>query len=500
MGSRVRGLTRRGLVGGGIAAGAAALLPAARAGAAPSAHPWDDLAGSISGEVILAGEPSYLARVTPAALHYLRESPLAVVVPRTDADVATAVSFARSQSLPLRVRGGGHGYAGYCTTSGVLLDMSGMREVAFDADSRTVRLGGGVRGIDAHSGLRRHGHWIPAGNCTGVGLAGYVQGGGFGFYQRRYGLGCDNVIEADLVTADGRTIRTNAQAEPDLLWALRGAGGGNLGVVTSFRMKAFPTDGHSSVAMIIWRGCPTAPLVSRIAEMIDSTGDEITWHFTCDATSPDALRGSSLPQVTLMCHGFTPPGRIESALAEVTGLYQPALSIVRELGFWQSHEFLSGNHLPENGLWYVKSCFLPGPLRPESIEILTRAAATWPGSSIGRSGTGFIPWIGRPTEVAADATAFVHRTPGYLAVIQTCWGNEDPTSVIDAGRAWAEQTYAELLPLSTGGSYQNWIDPDLSDPLLAYYGANLPRLITVKSAVDPEGFFRLPQGLPASRT
>ncbi|MFM8896066.1 MAG: hypothetical protein ACKOE2_12025 [Actinomycetales bacterium] len=117
--------------------------------------------------------------------------------------------------------------------------------------------------------------------------------------------------------------------------------------------------------MVIWRGLATAPLVRAIAEMIDGTGDDLTWHFTCDATSPDNLGGTCLPQVALMCHGFTGSARIESALSEVLDRFPPSLSIVRQLTFRQSHSFLGGNHVPENGLWYVLSCFLPGGLGRE---------------------------------------------------------------------------------------------------------------------------------------
>lgn len=493
--NRSQPITRRGLVQAGLAAGAGLVVHGAPAITA-SAHPWADLAAALDGQLVLPTDPSYLARATPSALRFAKDSPQAIVVPATGPDVAVAIDFAREQGLPLRIRGGGHGYAGYCTTNGICLDMSGLRCVSFDPSTGTVACGGGVRGFDVRKGLVAHGHWIPAGNCSGVGLAGFVQGGGFGFYQRLHGLGCDSLVEAEIVTADGRIDQVSDASDPELLWALKGGGGGNFGVVTRFRLRTFEVDGPSSVAMTIWRGVPTAPLVDRIADMVAQTGDELTWHFTCDATSPDDLGGFSLPQVTLMCHAFATSERIQAALDPVINSYPPAICVVRTLPFAQSHDFLSGNHLPENGLWYVKSLFLPGPLQRAAIEVLTQAAGRWPGSSIGRSGTGFIPWSGRLTQVAPEATAFVHRQPGYLAVIQTCWGNEDPDEIVEAGRQWAEQTYRELLPHSSGGSYQNWIDPDLPDPLRAYYGVNLPRLIRVKTRVDPSGFFQLPQGIP----
>ena len=488
-------ITRRRLISAGSAlAGGFGLI--GESPAIASAVPWTDLADAISGTIVLPGDSAYLGLATPAALNYLQVSPRAVCLPHSAKDISTIIAFAREQRIGLRVRGGGHSYAGYSTTDGIQLDLSGMRGCSYDARTETVDMQGGVRGIDAASVLERTQRWIPAGNCPGVGIAGFVQGGGFGFYMGEAGLGCDNLVEAELVTASGTTVIASEQGAADLLWALRGGGGGNFGVISRLRLRTFTTERPSSVCMVIWRGTPPNLLIARLRDMIEGTGDELTWHFTCDATSPYNIAGSSLPQVTLLCHGFTDATRIVEALAPVVAAHPPALSVVRDLPFWDSHRFLSGNHLPENGLWYVKSLFLPGPLRPEAIEVVAQAAAQWPGSSIGRSGTGLIPWKGRATEAPAGATAFVHRESGYLAVIQTCWGNRDPASVIDAGRQWAERTYAQLSPFSTGGSYQNWIDPNLPDPAKAYYGSNLPRLAAVKLQVDPTDFFSIPGGVP----
>jgi len=315
-------ITRRRLISAGSAlASAFGLIGESPANAA--AVPWADLADSISGTIVLPGDPGYLGLATPAALNYLQVSPRAVCLPHSAEDITTIIAFAREQRIGLRVRGGGHSYAGYSTTDGIQLDMSGMRGCSYDAGTETVDMQGGVRGIDAASTLERTKRWIPAGNCPGVGIAGFVQGGGFGFYMGEAGLGCDNLVEAELVTASGTTVIASEQGAPDLLWALRGGGGGNFGVISRLRLRTFTTERPSSVCLVIWRGTPPSLLIARLRDMIEGTGDELTWHFTCDATSPYNLAGSSLPQVTLLCHGFTDATRIVRALAPVVAAHPP---------------------------------------------------------------------------------------------------------------------------------------------------------------------------------
>lgn len=371
-----------------------------------------------------------------------------------------------------------------------------MRGVSFDSSTGLADFGGGARGVEEAEGLEPHGVFIPSGSCTGVGLAGFAQGGGFGHYARRYGLGCDNLEEAEVVTADGEVITVSKTENPDLFWAIRGGGGGNFGVVTRTRLRTFPTDAPVSVAHIVWRGVDTSSLIAALLPVIESSPEELSWQFTCDATSPYNITGNSAPQLTLLCHNFGPAREIKAALKRILRTWKPASSLIHDLTFWQGHTFFNSVGLPESGLWYVKSLFIPGAVSQSVIDTIVEASATWPGSSIGRSGVGLTQWSGAITQPGPDETAFIHRDEGYLVVIQTCWGNDDPPELIKGGKRWAEQLFADLLPTSTKGSYQNWIDPELGDPLRAYYGNNLPRLVKVKGQVDPDDFFSIPQGIP----
>jgi len=494
-------LNRRDLVKGGLAAGASVaipglLFPPASVASADGVVPWSDLADELGGDLVLPGDGPYLPLATPRALRYLKDSPQAIVVCSSANDAAATVRFARENKLPVRVRGGGHSYAGYSTTPGIQLDMSGMRDVSFDPSTGLADFGGGARGVEEAEGLEPHGVFIPSGGCTGVGLAGFAQGGGFGHYSRRHGLGCDTLEEAEVVAADGKVLTVSDTENPELFWAIRGGGGGNFGVVTRTRLRTFPTDAPVSVAAVIWRGVDTSSLIAALLPMIESSPEALAWQFTCDATSPFNISGDSTPQLTLHCHNFGPAKAINSALKGILKKWEPASSLVQDLTFWQAHTFFNSIGLPDSGLWYIKSLFLPGPVSRSVVDTIVEASASWPGSSIGRSGVGLTQWSGAMTRPASDETAFVHRDEGHLVVIQTCWGNDDPPELIQAGKNWAQKLYTDLLPASTKGSYQNWIDPELADPLRAYYGNNLSRLVKAKGQVDPDNFFSIPQGIP----
>jgi FAD/FMN-containing dehydrogenase len=498
-------LNRRDFVKGGLAAGAAAAIPGiafptgSMAGAAEGV-PWSDLADELSGELVLPGDGPYLGLATPQALRYLRDSPRGIVVCASAGDASAAVKFARENDLPVRVRGGGHSYAGYSTTPGIQIDMSGMREVSFDSSTGLADFGGGARGVEEAGGLEPHGVFIPSGSCTGVGLAGFAQGGGFGHYANRHGLGCDNLEEAEVVTANGEVVTASGTRNSDLFWAIRGGGGGNFGVVTRTRLRTFPTAEPVSVANIVWRGPGAAKIIAELLPAIESSPDSMSFQLTCDATSPYNITGSSTPEVTLHGHNFGPAREIEDLFEAVIKKREPAIELVADLSFWQGHTFFNSVGLPDSGLWSVKSLFIPEPVSRSAIDTIVEAAATWPGSSIGMSGVGLTRWSGAITKPGPEDTAFVHRDDGYLVTIQTSWGGDDPPDLILSGKDWAKRLYEDLLPSSTGGSYQNWIDPELKDPLEAYYGANLQRLKNVKRRVDPDDFFSIPQGIPVGRS
>ncbi len=196
---------------------------------------WSQLAAQLSGSVVLPGQNDYegLRRVYNTRFDHIK--PVAVVRCTTAQDVQATLAFARTQQLAIVPRSGGHGYAGYSATEGIVLDLGQMNSIRIGPG--TAIIGAGAKLVDIYDQLGAQGVGIPAGSCPTVGIGGLTLGGGIGIVDRAYGLTCDNLLAAEVVLADGRIIQCDADNHPDLFWALRGGGGGNFGVVTRFTFK-----------------------------------------------------------------------------------------------------------------------------------------------------------------------------------------------------------------------------------------------------------------------
>ncbi|GIF37946.1 FAD-binding oxidoreductase [Actinoplanes xinjiangensis] len=209
--------------------------------APPTAADWQALAAGLEGGLVLPGTASYDPTRQLFSPRFDGIRPPAIVRCAGPADVVEAVRFAVRTGLPIVPRGGGHSYVGASTTgTGIVLDVRPMKSVGFDAATRTATIGGGATLIDVYGGLAASGVSVPAGTCGSVGISGLTCGGGIGSAASAYGLTCDNVVAADVVTADGRYRTVDAEREPELFWGLRGGGGGRFGVVTSWRMRTHP--------------------------------------------------------------------------------------------------------------------------------------------------------------------------------------------------------------------------------------------------------------------
>src|SRR5215207_4516621 len=226
-----------------------------------SAADWFELQETIAGEVVRPGAPEYDAVRKPAMFRFRDVRPRAVVRCHTDADVGNVIGFARRLGLPTAVRSGGHCFAGRSSTDGVVIDVSPMRSVTVTDGAVTV--GAGTRLGELYDALDRHGLTIAAGCGPTVGIAGLTLGGGLGILGRRYGLTCDQLRGARVVLADGRVVECDERRDEDLFWALRGAGGGTLGVVTSLDFATVPAPPgtgfhlvwpHSAAAAVIEAG------------------------------------------------------------------------------------------------------------------------------------------------------------------------------------------------------------------------------------------------------
>jgi FAD/FMN-containing dehydrogenase len=439
-------------------------------------------------------------------------TPQAVAICGSPGDVAACIAFVRNHLLPLAIRGGGHSYAGYSTGTGLVLDVSGMAGISVDQAAGSATVGAGARLVDVYSACANAGVAIPGGSCPTVGISGLTLGGGLGVIDRQFGLACDNLLSAEVVLADGSAVTTNARENSDLFWALRGAGGGNFGVVTSFQFRTHPI-GSLGLFTLVYEWANAASVLAA-------------WqHFAPQA--PNALWSNCL----LLASQDTPSG--SGPVARVTGVYvgseseleadlqpfrdavgaSPFTDFVGSAPYLQAMlieagcdgDTVSECHLPsENpaGLltrapFAAKSDYLGTALPQAGIDVVLAAVERRQTSPIlSGGGVAFDAAGGAINSVAPDATAFVHRN--QLASLQYSgnWPMGAAASLIAANRAWLASTWQSMRPYASGQAYQNYIDAALPDWQQAYYGSNLARLEQVKAKYDPDDVFHFRQSIP----
>ena len=255
------------------------------------------LRSHLTGEVVGAGDETYdTARSVWNGM--IDKRPLAVARCASADDVAAALGVARAADVPIAVRGGGHNVAGLATAEGgVVIDLSPMRRVTVDPERHLARVQGGAIWREVDAATQPYGLAAPAGLVSDTGVAGLTLGGGIGWLRRKYGLSCDNLMAAELVTADGRMVRASLDENPDLLWALRG-GGGNFGVVTTFEFRLWPVGPDVAYALVLYDGAETAPALRALRDLGDGLPREI---------APIAFTGRVAPHGGRAAAGVRPP-------------------------------------------------------------------------------------------------------------------------------------------------------------------------------------------------
>lgn len=215
---------------------------AAETSTAASSAPWNQLARSLQGPLLKKDAPDFARIASPWNLRFASRLPAGIARCTSPEDVRACLHWARSNDVPLAIRSGGHSYAGFSTTSGLMIDVSLMNEVGDPDAAGRMRMNGGARNANVYSALGPVNRALTHGRCKGVGVAGLVLGGGIGFSQRLRGLTCDQLIETEIVIGSGELLRCNEEENADLFWACRGGGGGNFGVNTSLTFQTFPVD------------------------------------------------------------------------------------------------------------------------------------------------------------------------------------------------------------------------------------------------------------------
>lgn len=408
--------------------------------------------------------PGYDAARRPTNTRFWNVYPRLVVRCHSVSDVVRAIGYAREAGMHVVPRGGGHCFAGRSSTDGMVLDLTGLDGITV-ADDGLATIGAGARLGHVYAALHEHGRTIPAGCGATVGIAGLTLGGGIGLLGRRYGLTCDRLVGAQVVLADGRVVDCDRDREPDLFWALRGAGGGQFGVVTSLIFDTVP-EPVTARFEVRWSGAAVEELIAAWQGFAPFAVDELTANLTVVAEPGQPVRavlfGASLDDEVSLG-----PLRDFGAVEVRGGLFLHELKRtfedVDEVGIADPR---------------IRSEFFTRPMSPGTISAL--CAALQDGPEARR--LSFTAMGGAYNRISPGATAFAHRDALFLLEHV-------------ASSDWVDRSWTIAHADGSGGVYPNFPDPDLDDWATAYHGENYARLAAVKRAYDTDESFRFPQSV-----
>ncbi|CAM3986937.1 FAD-binding oxidoreductase [Kibdelosporangium persicum] len=439
----------------------------------PPAPPnWESLRARISGTLFLPGDKDFdTVRQVYNPLVDGRK-PAAVARCQTIEDVQACVSLAAESKVPIAARGGGHSYAGYSVPeSGLQVDLSELKKVAVRPDG-TVRIGAGAKLVDVYTELAKAGKCLPAGSCPTVGIAGLTLGGGIGVLSRKFGLTCDRLDAATVITADSRVVEASSARDTDLFWALRGGGGGNFGIVTEFVFAPLPAPALAVFTMRFPAGSAT-----------DVLGAWQQWI----AAAPPELWSNIIVTGAAQAPACEVSGCHVGSLGELNGLLaglkvRPSSRVVQAKEYLDGMRFFAGSSRRQS--FVASSRMLPGPADPAKI---TRMMTGRPGLDLLIDSLG-----GAIADLGPSDTAFPHRKAFASAQIYM------KADAADAARATTQVSEVRDALTEVAGTtgYVNYIDPTMPDWADAYYGANLPRLRKIAETVDPHRVFAFPQAIP----
>ena len=410
--------------------------------------------------------------------------PLAIARCLDDIDVSRTIRYARDTGLPVTVRGGGHNVAGTSVADGALMiDLSFQRQTMVDPTRGLARVGGGCLLADLDNATAPHSLAFPTGVVSRTGVGGLTLGGGYGWLCRKWGLSCDHLVAATVVLADGQVVRTSAEEEPDLLWALRG-GGGNFGVVTEFVLRLRP------VAPVWWTTAvyqepDIEAALQAYAEFAPHQPDDLQ-AVVCLRRAPDVawlperLRQTSVLTITAVWLGELAAG--PTIIAPLLATPRPAASTAKVVSY-PDLQAMGDDAEPPGQRYFTKSTYLR-TLDRDVVRTLVAAAAANP-SPLSVIDLNFFG--GAVARVPPDATAFPGRTAGFLCAASAAWTRPDE----DARHiSWARDLIGALAPREGASTYLNYMPHSDSATVARIYGRGYQRLTGLKRRYDPSNLFR----------
>jgi FAD/FMN-containing dehydrogenase len=447
--------------------------------------PVRTLARELRGDVVARGASRYDAARLLRNTRFDAIRPLAVAYCESAEDVARCVRWATRNGVRLAARSGGHSYGGYSTVAGgLVVDVSRLQAVTVAADGTTATIGAGAQLGHVYERL-----WsarrvtIPAGSCATVGIAGLTLGGGHGFTSRAFGLTCDNLRSLRIVTADGKALDVGADEHPELLWASRGGGGGNFGIVTSFRFAVHPI-GAVSTFTVEW---PWSDAARALAAWQDWAPDAPPGLFSVFTLSAAA---GGTPSVRAVGQYLGPKAALDGLLGPLVNAGAPTRVSTVDRGWPAAFRYWGG--VAGRATFASASDYAFRPLSAAGIRVLVTGVEARTRGPAGAVTVLLDSYGGAIRRTPAGGSAFAHRKALFAFQEHATWAADGPAA---GNLAWLRAFHASLRPYVSGAAYVNYIDPAQRDWQQAYYGASLKQLQAVKRRYDPHQVFRFAQSI-----
>jgi hypothetical protein len=424
--------------------------------------------------------------------------PLVIVMALSVNDVQRALKFALKYKIPISMRSGAHNSEGYSLCTGMVIDQSMRKGIKIHTKKMLVRVEAGVQNGDLAEALTKYNVAVPSGTCPNVGISGLTLGGGVGFLMRKYGLTCDNLIELDMILADGSLVTVNGERHPDLFWAARGGGGGNFGIVVNFTFKVHPIK-DVCIFEITYDLKYIEKTLQLWQEWAPKVDDRLTSEY--NIASPSSLVAKDAYKCSgskLLLYGpknishITIDGLFLGGKEELVELLKPFKNYdsftVRTVPYIEAARNFAGkpHRLP---FFKNKSSYVDEPISADGIRVIKKFFENAPYDSR----LEFQAFGGKVSREPIKGTAFPHRGALYWCGFSTLWYNEDDQ---DIHMKWVRKLWESFQKYSNNQSYVNFSDADLGSKYMRYYyGLNRDRLVKIKRKYDPEYIFDFPQAI-----
>ncbi|WP_226675367.1 FAD-binding oxidoreductase [Rossellomorea aquimaris] len=445
-----------------------------------------DFLEGLTGEVVTVKDPVY-EEARQEWNRAINKFPLVIVYCERKQDVVNAVCWARKRSVSIRIRSGGHHYEGYSTGDLVLvIDISRLNALRLDKRRNLLKMEAGAKNTDIYDLVGSNGYAFPGGTCPTVGVSGFTLGGGWGFSSRLFGLGCDSLVELEMIDYQGRLIKANRYCHSDLFWACRGAGGGNFGVVVGMTFQLpEPTDSRVTLVRFFYVGT-TKEKQAKVMSVWQDWLPDLDKRMTVVASFYHA-DGEGL--------GIYAQGFFYGSPEEARGILQPFAEVegfrveLEESSFLEAVKKVEATY-PPSEKFKSTGRFVQRKYSMKEFENIA-AIVQVPAEGSIYAAISFYAMGGEIRDVCARETAFYYRDAKYIMGIQSVWTEDSAAKV---NREWVREHF-DYIKSITEGSYVNFPISKLRNYEAEYFGDNAKRLERVNQKYDPFHVFRFPQGL-----